>query len=186
MQVTFTKVDGKRYTVTIDREAGPRLVPRYAPGYDDLMPHDLAHYLVEEQYEISLGVWGQLAAGGGGIFSPAPEDNTLAVKRRAQRIASVGRKDMRRSEALVGLTVQAWEREIGRVKHEVLGATVEVDAQTRRKAVARMTEVARQWGALPHGQSLVFDWPQGLTFDPASSQRGRRRSRHAATRSRRR
>src|SRR4051794_26996930 len=98
MKVTFTKADHKRYTITVVRSSGPALVPRFAPGYDDLMPHDLAHYLVEEQYEIPLGVWGQLAAGGGGIFTPAPEDNTLAVKRRAQRIAAVGREDMRRSE----------------------------------------------------------------------------------------
>ncbi|CAM3313237.1 hypothetical protein OCAE111667_03235 [Occultella aeris] len=62
MRVTFTKVDGKRYLVAIERERGPALVPRHAPGYDDLMPHDLSHYLVEECFEIQLGVWGQLAA----------------------------------------------------------------------------------------------------------------------------
>jgi hypothetical protein len=139
MNVTFTKVDHKRYKIRIDREAGPALVPRFAPGYDDLMPHDLAHFLVEEQNEIMLGVWGQLAAGGGGIFAPAPEDSTLAVKRRARRLGAVGRRDMQRSEALVGLTVHRWE-------------------------------------SLPHGGSLTFEWPRRLTFDPATSRRGRRRA----------
>ena len=56
MKVTFTKVDVKRYEITIVREHGPALLPRYGPGYDDLMPHDLAHYLVEESYGIELGV----------------------------------------------------------------------------------------------------------------------------------
>ena len=182
MKVTFTKVDGKRYTVTIDREAGPPLVTRYAPGYDDLMPHDLAHYLVEEQHEISLGVWGQLAAGGGGIFTPAPEDNTLAVKRRAQRIAAMGREDMQRSEALVGITVRAWERSINRVKHQVRPHAVEVDAEALRRAVSRMAEVAHRWGVLRPGRSLDFEWPERLTFDPSTSRRGRRSRRAAVAR----
>ena len=72
MRVTFTKVDTKRYAIAIVREHGPALVPRFAPGYDDLMPHDLAHYVVEEFFGIELGVWGQLAAGGGGIFTRLP------------------------------------------------------------------------------------------------------------------
>src|SRR3954462_12200256 len=114
MKVTFIKVDTKRYWIAIDREHGPALVPRPAPGYDDLMPHDLAHYLVEEHFEIELGVWGQLAAGGGGIFAPAPEDNTLKYQRRGQRIAAIGRNDMARSEQLVVLTVSTWERSIDR------------------------------------------------------------------------
>ena len=111
MQVTFTKADAKRYTVTIERENGPALVPRFAPGYDDLMPHDLAHYLVEEFFEIELGVWGQLAAGGGGIFTPAPEDNSLQYQRRSQRIGAIGRADMARSEQLVLVTVVTWEQQ---------------------------------------------------------------------------
>jgi len=48
MRVTFTKVEAKRYAIAIEREHGPPLAPRFAPGFDDLMPHDLAHYLVED------------------------------------------------------------------------------------------------------------------------------------------
>jgi hypothetical protein len=81
------------------------------------MPHDLAHYLVEEYFEIELGVWGQLAAGGGGIFMPAPEDNSLRYQRRAARIGAIGREDMQRSERFVGITVAAWEQTIDRNKH---------------------------------------------------------------------
>ena len=184
MQVTFTKVDGKRYRVTIEREQGPALVPRFAPGYDDLMPHDVAHYVVEESYGIELGVWGQLAAGGGGIFAPAPEDNTLRHQRRAQRIGVVGRADMARSEQLVVLTVHTWERSIGRVKQATLPA-LEVDPAQLAGAVRRMAVVAEQWRALPRGGSLTFTWPRGLTFDAATSHRGRRSPRRTRTATRR-
>ena len=69
MRVTFTRTDVRQYAVAIEREHGPRLVARSAPGYDDLMPHDVAHYVVEEVFGIRLGVFGQLAAGGAGVFT---------------------------------------------------------------------------------------------------------------------
>lgn len=184
MQVTFTKVDGRRYRVTIQREHGPALVPRFGPGYDDLIPHDVAHYLVEEHYGIELGVWGQLAAGGGGIFTPAPEDNDLRNQRRAQRIAAVGRGDMARSEQLVVATVAAWERTVGRSRHRDLPVWVDVDPDELRTAVLRTAEVADRWRDLPKGGALTFTWPRHLTFDTARSRRGRRTSRATRTRDR--
>jgi len=179
MQVTFTKVDAKRYDIAIVREHGPALLPRSGPGYDDLMPHDLAHYVVEEHYGIALGVWGQLAAGGGGIFYPAPEDNTLRAKRRVARLGTVGSDDMARSEKLVVVTVAAWERRIGRIKHQT--GTVGIDSlditsDQLDRAVDRMDEVARRWAALAPGRSLTFRWPRRLTLDTAGSARGRRRT----------
>ncbi len=185
MQVSFTKTDSRRYSVAIEREHGPALVPRFAPGYDDLMPHDLAHYLVEEQFEIELGVWGQLAAGGGGIFAPAPEDNSLHYQRRSQRIGAIGRADMARSEQLVLITVVTWERSIDRVKNQVRPFAIEVDADTLRGAVDRMDEVAGRWQALQHGGSLTFTWPRHLTFDASKSRRGRRNARRVPSGSRR-
>ena len=179
MLVTFTKADTKRYTVAIEREHGPALVPRHAPGYDDLMPHDVAHYVVEESFGIVLGVWGQLAAGGGGIFTPAPEDNSLRYQRRAQRIAATGRSDMARSERLVGITVTAWERTVGRATHHSTPQPGEVDPDELAGAVRRMGEVAHRWQALPRGGSLTFEWPAALATDPSRSRRGpadRRRS----------
>ena len=174
MEVSFTKVDDKRYSVTITRELGPPLVPRFGPGYDDLMPHDVAHYLIEEHFGIELGVWGQLAAGGGGIFTPAPEDNTLRYQRRAQRIGAVGRADMQRSERLVVMTVATWERSIGRVDHAIGPFREEVDPRALDGAVRRMAEVAGRWQSLGRGRPLTFAWPRHLTFDGSRSHRGRR------------
>jgi hypothetical protein len=181
MDVTFTKVDAKRYFIAIDREYGPALVPRQGPGYDDLMPHDLAHYVVEEYFEIELGVWGQLAAGGCGIFAPAPEDNSLHSQRRGRRIAAVGHADMARSEQLVVITLSAWERSIDRVKHHSREFPIDIDAEALRGAVSRMAEVARRWQALQHGASLTFTWPNRLTFEASKSRRGRQRAKRNRT-----
>ena len=179
MQVTFTKVDDKRYWIAIEREHGPALLPRPAPGYDNLMPHDLAHYLVEEFFNIELGVWGQLAAGGGGIFTPAPMDNSLHYQRRAQRISAIGREDMARSEQLVVITVSAWERSINRIKHQGREFPIVVDAETLQGAIRRMDEASRRWHALHHGASLAFTWPRHLTLDVSKSRRGRRRTKRS-------
>ena len=54
----------------------------------------------------------------GGIFAPAPEDNSLNYQRRGKRIAAIGRDDMARSEQLVVITVSDWERSIDRIKHQ--------------------------------------------------------------------
>jgi hypothetical protein len=178
MQVTFTKADGKRYLIGIDRELGPPLLERYAPGYDDLMPHDLAHFVVEEHFGIELGVWGQLAAGGGGIFYPAAEDDSLQNRRRIERIGRTGRADMARSEDLVVLCVSAWERSIGRVKHQSRDVDVELTRVDLRRAVARIDETAQHWQCLAYGGSLVRTWPSHLTFHPSRSQRGRSRERN--------
>jgi hypothetical protein len=177
MEVTFTKVDGRRYLVAIDRELGPPLVPRFGPGFDELMPHDLAHFLVEEYFGIERGVWGQLAAGGGGIFFPVPEDNTLSYRRRAQRIGHAGRADMQRSERLVVITVAAWEQTIDRVDHVPSPFQDEVDPPALEGAVRRLSEVADRWRALPFGGSITLEWPRHLTFDGSKSHRGRRTTR---------
>ena len=184
MEVTFTKVDNRRYTVAIERQLGPPLLPRFGPGFDVLMPHDLAHFLVEEYFGIELGVWGQLAAGGGGIFFPIPQDSSLRYQRRAQRIGHVGRSDMQRSERLVVITVAAWEQAIDRVKHIPSPPQDEVDPAALAGAVRRLSEVADRWRALPPGGSVTLEWPRRLAFDGSKSHRGRRATRPTPHRSR--
>lgn len=184
MEVTFTKVASKRYTVAIERQLGPALVPRFGPGSDALVPHDLAHFLVEEYFGIELGVWGQLAAGGGGIFFPVPEDNTLRYQRRVQRIRQLGRADMQRSERLVGITVEAWERAVGRAEYAVSPVQDEVGPRALADSVRRLSETADLWGALAPGRSLVREWPTRLAFDASKCHRGRRTTRPTPHRAR--
>jgi hypothetical protein len=174
VRVTFAKSSGRRYVVAVERERGPRLEPRFAPGYHDWMPHDLAHYLIEEQFSIKLGIFGQLAAGGGGIFAPAPADRTGRSRRSAERLGRAGRTDMQRSEKLVYRCVSEWELRTGRRRLlpplADLGTTTPAELA---RAVSRLDEVATRWHALAPGKSLRFTWPKSCTINPAGSQQGR-------------
>lgn len=169
MQVRFTRLGG-RYEVAVRREHGAPLVPRFAPGFDERMPHDLAHYLVEEQLGIRLAVFGQLASGGEGVFVPAAADRTARTRRAAARLAAAGRDDMQRSEAAVGVCVAAWSGRPGRADGGLTGVE-------RDRVVRRIDEVAARWSALPDGGSLTFDWPH-----PPAPDAGRRPERAARRR----
>jgi hypothetical protein len=64
VKVTFTRTSERRYRVSVE---GPDIEPLYmdpAPGYDNKLPHDAAHFIVENELGILGGVFGQLAAGG--------------------------------------------------------------------------------------------------------------------------
>ena len=63
MKVTFAKATGRRYVMTVVRERGPQLAPRPGPGYDDYLPHDAVHFLVEAEAGLAGGVFGRIAAG---------------------------------------------------------------------------------------------------------------------------
>ncbi len=174
MQVRFTRSGIRRYVVAIEREQGPPLVPRGGPGYDDHMPHDLAHYVVEEQLGLALGVFGQLAAGGGGMFVPAPADRTVGERRRVQRIAAEGRPDMIRSEAAVRVCMARWQARTGRASGPVAADHdgVVTPAEMER-VVARIEELAARWHALPDGGSLVLEWPARFTGSGSAPTRRR-------------
>jgi hypothetical protein len=174
MRVTFTKLDAKRYEVSVEREQGPALVPRPGPGQDARMPHDVEHFLVEEQFGITLGVFGQLAAGGSGIFYPAPDDNTSRAKQRAERIAALGRADMARSEELTRGVREAWERSTRGTAVPRGPVNVAVPDEGLAAAVSRMDEVSRAWVALPPGGALTMTWPARLTVRTSGTHRGRK------------
>jgi hypothetical protein len=174
VQVTFRKLD-RRYEVEIARERGAPLVPRGAPGFDPDMPHDLAHFLVEEQFEIRLGIFGQLAAGGGGMFAPHPRDRTGCGARSAQRLNAIGRADSLLSERLVQVCVTEWRRRSadGVCRPAAVPGALATDDEID-SAVARLQDVAAQWRALPVGGALTLTWPDRLVFDAAGSRQGRK------------
>ncbi len=71
VEVTFTKTGARRYRVAATRDKAPELVMDPAPGFDSFLPHDLVHFLVECEWGIQNGIFGQLAAGGdAGTFRP--------------------------------------------------------------------------------------------------------------------
>jgi hypothetical protein len=72
MRVRFHKTDECRYGVVILRDGSEPLRMPTAPGNDRLMPHDLQHFIAEQELGIELGIFGQVAAGGTAGNNHAP------------------------------------------------------------------------------------------------------------------
>ncbi|MGH9881836.1 MAG: DUF4440 domain-containing protein [Pyrinomonadaceae bacterium] len=94
MKVTFTRTAERRYRVSVE---GPGVVSSWmepAPGYDARLPHDMAHFVVENELGISGGEFGQLAAGGNArTFKPTAEQSRRKLAKRGNRIATTNRDD---------------------------------------------------------------------------------------------
>jgi hypothetical protein len=166
MEVTFTKAAGRRYVMTVVRERGPRLAPRYGPGYDDYLPHDAVHFLVEAEARLSSGVFGQIAAGQNDIFWPAdPRAARRQARRQAKRASTAAeRADTGRSEQLAGLCQPLWELRAGHRRTLPLWWTSmmpgTVDSPLIDRILGRLDEFAERWHALQTGGSITLSWPR--------------------------
>jgi hypothetical protein len=174
MKVTFTKTDAARYTVAITRAkggnpAGTAPTPRPATGYDAHMPPDLARFLIEEQFGIRSGVFGQLATGGDDVSTPyRHRDRSGRSRHAAHRLAAATRSDMARADRLVALCRPLWEARAGRIPTTpaVIDMTLATPFDVDR-AVKRLDEVSARWTALRPGESITLDWPADLVIDMA-------------------
>jgi hypothetical protein len=144
-----------------------------APGYDDDIPHDLVHYLVEAELGFTSGVFGR-AAQGGGTFVARDVEGLSARERSRQRrkqqkregslraLDETSAQQMATSEQLAALCDVAWRRKHGQ-QPDLLRRAPEMLAQHDASDIARVVErldaLAPQWRTLPIGGALEFVWP---------------------------
>jgi hypothetical protein len=158
MRVRFTKSGVHRYGVAVDRDCASNVELHPAPGYDDWVPHDLVHFLVERETGLRNGIFGQLAAGGNAhTFVPTDEQRTRRWARQAERRNAASGGDIDRSEELAYAAHVAWKsRAAGRRPSMHFGTPTGTALAALMPA---LDEAARAWHELPVGQSLTFDWP---------------------------
>jgi len=73
MLVTITRTSQRSYAVRVAPVGHPALEMNPAPSYDERLPHDVVHFVVENELRLARGIFGQLAAGGrAGTFRPVP------------------------------------------------------------------------------------------------------------------
>ena len=166
MDVTFTKVAGRRYLMTVVRERGPKLAPRHGPGYDDYLPHDAVHFIVEAEARLSGGVFGRIAAGWSNIFWAAEQNELRHEKRREakRRPSAAERADMGRSEELAGICHPLWELRAGHRRElpawfTSLPPDLVESSGLRERILARLDEFAARWHSLSVGRSITLSWP---------------------------
>jgi len=181
MEVTFTKLPGRRYEMTVIRERGPLLAPRTGPGYHEYLPHDAVHFLVEAEAGLRGGAFGRIAAGQSNMFWPADPALLRRQRRRdkAHRPTPGEHADMAASEHLAGMCQVLWEIRAGqratppewfsRVDAATLGSPLV------QRILGRLDEFASWWHHLPPYGSITLPWDAAIRAD---THRGDRRANH--------
>lgn len=152
MKVTFTRTGERRYRVSVD---GPGISPATmdpAPGYDARLPHDAAHFIVENDLGIMGGVFGQIAAGGtANTFFSQEAKKPRKAKKRGAEMAKANKADALFSEHAVYAALSRWE------KHDIIPDTKIPPADIER-ICEKFEDFAAQWSALPVGGSITLEW----------------------------
>jgi len=173
MHVSFKRTGERRYAVIVSAQGQPTRAADPAPGYDDDIPHDLVHYIVEAELRLEHGVYGRAARGAGTFIATAEHDSTPRDRARQQRKQRKRERALREhnpdatsemttSERLAALSDVAWRRHAGQLPDGLRKAPVPLteDAPLVARVVARLDALAPRWRALPVGGQLVFEWPQ--------------------------
>ena len=185
MKVEFHKTGERRYAVKILRKNSPVLEMNPAPGFDELMPHDLCHLIVEQVLHIENAIFGQLAKdGNAGTFRNAPSEsvNTRDDSRQRRKAAKKGKKMVKENLDSYGISERAtyvcWQNWLEnstdaelKKKSEEMKKNVEVtfsQMTTDEKAIytkenlakvrARMTKLSEEWRNLNIEEYITVDW----------------------------
>ena len=166
MEVTFTRTGDRRYRVSV---AGKHVKPSYmdpAPGYDARLPHDMAHFIVENELGIKGGVFGQLAAGGtAGTFIPIDVDKQRKIRKRGKRMATKNKKDAELSEKIIFIASQAWQ------KKPAVQSSVDIAPNDIARVVREFEAASAVWSKLGVGESMTLVWRDGPRHPARRSRR---------------
>lgn len=186
MIVVFRRTGQRRYAVEARREDFPDLVMDPAPGYDQLMPHDLMHLVVEAQLGLTRAIYGQLAAGGtAGTFHllVKSDESSRELKRAGKRVRARGEKllkkgqdDCARSERATYICWQEWlarsssgdrkERAHTMAKQAAQLKGVATEGELRTLNPRKLNEICEhldqlsiEWSSLKVGETMAVRWP---------------------------
>jgi hypothetical protein len=186
MTIEFRKTSTRTYAIRIRRDGAPPLEMNPAPGYDELMPHDLLHLIVERELGLEHGIFGQVAAGGhAGTFhdrerSPKPRREAARDRRRLNRrgdkLLKDGREESALSERATYVCLCEWlaraRDPAGRARAQEMAEEIRrvraarsrehdraLSAATIDRICARLDELSARWRGIGVGQDLVVEWP---------------------------
>lgn len=166
MRVTFTRTGERRYRVSVEGPGVVSAVMDPAPGYDPRLPHDMAHFVVENELGL-MGVFGQLASGGhAGTFRPTGDQEGRRTVKSGKRIAIASRKDAALSERVIFLAQRTWTgapTDVPSVK-EVSGADTS-------RICREFDAVSAVWSKLKVGGSMTLEWKAKLKSRKAAARR---------------
>ena len=152
MKVTFTRIHKKGYSVSTDGAGIDPLKMHPAPGYDPRLPHNVAHFIVENELGIMGGIFGQIAAGGtANTFFSEDAKNRRKARKRGTEMMKANKQDALFSEHAVYAAQSRWE------KRDIIPDT-KIPQKDLERVIVKFEEFAAQWSVLPIGGSVTLDW----------------------------
>ena len=181
MLLIFRRTGQRRYAVEAKRTSFPDVEMNPAPGYDQCIPHDLMHLVVEAKLGLTRAVFGQLASGGdAGTFhlSPHSQGTTRelarlrrAVKARGEKLLREGRDESVQSERATYICWNEWlsrsqsndptMAQQAKQVREVTSAKElrRLDETTLADICRHLDELSSHWSKLNIGEAMTVRWP---------------------------
>jgi hypothetical protein len=172
MRVVFQRTGERRYAVVVEVPGQAAQTMNPAPGFDDHIPHDLVHYVVEAALGLEAGVFGRAARGGGTFYAAGSATNSRDQARRRRKQARreqglrrerANEEQLETSERIAYLSDIAWRRRQGQRPDLAFTAPSAplsaLDAARVERVVLLLDELAPQWNQLCAGGELSFSWP---------------------------
>lgn len=184
MIVSFVRTGERRYAVRAVPDGAPAVQMDPAPGFDQRMPHDMQHFIVEKCLKIDGAVFGRLAAGGtaGTFHAMTEQPGTREAARLHRKLAAKDRRvkpeqtdDYAVSERATYICWHDWlqhaDDPASRARaSEMRQATLAMmarmpPAERARYTPDRLREIRREfqrlserWACLRVGESLTEPW----------------------------
>jgi hypothetical protein len=169
--VRFVRGESRRYRSVMRRADGLE-VELEGGSYNRVggpageVPHDLAHLIVEDEFGLTEGVWGVLAAGG--MFGHARVVSGRRAPhagRRGREVVAESRERVMQAEMLTRAVCDACAGAPAAdttVIRRTLGKRSWSDAVTAaalERCRERLQEAGARWAALAPGEALEASWP---------------------------
>jgi hypothetical protein len=169
VRIEFFKPEQRRYRSVMHRRDG-LVIELDGGGYNKVggeareLPHDLAHFVVEDGLGLEAGLWGVLAAGG--MFNHA---KVIAGRRpphaakRAQAVVDAAGDRLSQAEMLTrfvcDLALDGADRDVRRLQ-AAAGSRWrhETSADQLERTCAALRETSVRWRALRPGEALTVHW----------------------------
>jgi hypothetical protein len=186
-EIEFFKPERRRYRSVLHRRDG-LVIELDGGGYNKVggpareLPHDLAHFVVEDGLGLEAGLWGVLAAGG--MFGHA---KVIAGRRkphfasRSQAVVDAAGDRLSQAEMLTrlvcDLALEGADRDVRRLQ-AAAGERWwrETTADQLAGACRALRETSVRWAALRPGEALKVLWRLPPPTTRAGSPAPRRRS----------
>jgi len=180
MLLRLTRLDERRYETVITRSDGVTFHVK-GVGHMSAIPHDLAHFAIEQGLRIRGGFWGSVADGAvfGSLTHVSGRRKPQAAK-RSKEVLKANKGELTETEILVGLFNQAIEEGLGAESPELRDRlrryTWTAPGRTPRQfteaeiaaACAGWRRMLELWQELSVGGTLELVWPE---IDHAHSRR---------------